>query len=75
MSETQNSLLRDSILAMKAVEKTLDNSTTTVHGMDKAIGSLQVSLNGIDIMIRRMIEVGVDAKKMSPTPTSRETSP
>lgn len=75
MSEAQNSLLRDSILAMKAVEKTLDNSTATVHGVEKAIGALQVSMNGIDIMIRRLIEVGVGTKKVYSTPTSRETSP
>src|SRR5690348_16885699 len=75
MSETQNSLLRDSIQAMKAVEKTLDNSTSTVHGMDKAIGALQISMNGIDIMMRRMLEVGVDSKKASLTAASRETSP
>jgi hypothetical protein len=75
MSDTQNTLLRDSILAMKAVEKTLDNSTATVHGMEKAIGALQISMNGIDVMIRRMIEVGVDSKRAPSTPTTRETSP
>ena len=74
MSETQNALLRDCILAMKSVEKTLDNSTETVHGMEKTIGGLQVSMNGIDVMIRRMIEVGMDSKKSSPTPMSRENS-
>jgi hypothetical protein len=60
---------------MKAVEKTLDNSTATVHGMEKAIGALQVSMNGIDVMIRRLIEVGMESKKTSPTPMSREISP
>jgi hypothetical protein len=73
MSETQNTLLRDSILTMKAVEKSLDNSIVTVHSMEKAIGALQVSMNGIDVMMRRMIEVGMDSKKTSPIPT-RETS-
>jgi flagellar hook-basal body complex protein FliE len=72
MAETQNALLRDCILAMKAAEKTLDNSTATVHGMEKAIGAIQVSMSGIDVMIRRMIEVGVDSKKAPPTPMSRE---
>jgi hypothetical protein len=75
MSETQNALLRDCILAMKGVEKTLDNSTATVHGMEKAVGALQASMNGIDLMFRRMIEVGTDAKRTSPTPASREASP
>jgi hypothetical protein len=73
MSETQNTLLRDSILTMKAVEKSLDNSIVTVHGMEKAIGALQISMNGIDVMMRRMIEIGVESKKTSPTLT-RETS-
>ena len=74
MSETQNTLLRDSVLAMKAVEKSLDNSIATVHGMEKAIGVLQISMNGMDVMMRRMIEVGMDSKKASSTPMSRETS-
>ncbi len=75
MSEAQGALLRDSIQAMKSVEKTMDNSTTTFHEMEKAIGALQVSMNGIDVMIRRVIEVGVDSKKTSLAAMSRETSP
>ncbi len=63
MAEAQNALLRDSILAMKSVEKTLDNSSSTIHGMEKTVGSLQISLNGIDVMIRRMIEVGLGSQK------------
>jgi flagellar hook-basal body complex protein FliE len=73
MSETQNALLRDCILAMKTAEKTLDNSTATVQGMEKAVGALQVCMNGIDVMIRRMIEVGTDSKRTPPTPGPRET--
>lgn len=75
MSEAQNTLLRDCILAMKSMEKTLDNSTATVHGVEKSIGALQVSMNGIDVLIRRMLEVGVDSKKASLPPMSREISP
>ncbi len=74
MSEAQNTLLRDCILAMKSMEKTLDNSTATVHGVEKSIGALQVSMNGIDVMIRRMFEAGVDSKKTSPSSVLREIS-
>ena len=74
MSEAQNTLLRDCILAMKSMEKTLDNSTATVHGVEKSIGALQVSMNGIDVMIRRMFESGVDSKKPSPSSVPREIS-
>ncbi len=74
MSETQNSLMRDSITSMKAVEKTLDTSTTMFQGMDKALGALQVSMNGIDLMIRRMMEIGGDSKKTSPTLLPREAA-
>ncbi len=74
MSETQNALLRDSILAMKAVEKTLDQSTASVHSMEKSVGTLQVSVNGIDVMIRRMLEMGFDSKKSVPSAPSKETA-
>ncbi len=75
MAEAQNTLLRDAILAMKSVEKTLDGSSTSIHGMEKTIGALQVSVNGIDVMVRRMLEVGVESKRISPTSPVRETSP
>ncbi len=52
----QNSLLRDAILAMKSVEKNLENSTQTIHEMEKIITALQFSVNGIDAVIRRMTE-------------------
>ncbi len=74
MSETQNAMLRDSMLAMKSVEKTLDHTTGTVQAMERSVGSLQISMNGIDVMIRRMIEVGLDAKKNVPTSPSKENA-
>ncbi len=75
MSETQNALLRDSILAMKAVEKTLDQATSTVHSMEKSVGTLQVSVNGIDLMIRRLIEVGFEVKKSVLSSPAKEIAP
>lgn len=68
MSETQNALLRDCILAMKAVEKTLESSTVTVQKLERverAFGTLQVSINGLDVMIRRLAEVSAESKRMS----------
>ena len=61
----QNSLLRDAILAMKSVEKNLENSTQTIHEMEKIITALQFSVNGIDAVIRRVTEGGTAHKKSS----------
>ena len=66
MTEIQNSLLRDAILAMKSVEKTLESSVQTIHGMEKTITSLQFSVNGIDLIVRRMTDTGMVSRKSSP---------
>ena len=65
MTEIQNSLLRDAILAMKSVEKTLESSVQTIHGMEKTIASLQFSVNNIDLIVRRMTETVVAPRKSS----------
>jgi phosphoenolpyruvate-protein kinase (PTS system EI component) len=51
--DAQNILLRDAILAMKSVEKTMDNSTTVVQGIEKTVNSLQLAVSAIDVMVRR----------------------
>lgn len=75
LCDSQNALLRDNILAMKSVEKTVEGWSGTIHGMEKSVGALQVSTNGIDVMIRRMIDVGLDLKKSSSPAPSRENAP
>jgi hypothetical protein len=66
MTEIQNALLRDAILAMKSVEKSLENSVQTMHGMEKTITSLQFSVNNIDLIVRRMTDAGIAQRKSSP---------
>jgi flagellar hook-basal body complex protein FliE len=66
MTEIQNSLLRDAILAMKSVEKTLESSVQTIHDMERTITSLQFSVNGIDLIVRRMTDTAMVSRKSSP---------
>jgi flagellar hook-basal body complex protein FliE len=74
ITETQNALLRDAILAMKSVEKTLEASGQTIHGVEKSVTALQFAVNGIDDMVRRMIDVGLVPKKSSQTSSVKETA-
>ncbi len=53
ITEGQNGLLRDSVLAMRSVEKTLDASTETIRGIEKTIASLQQSVGTLDVLVRR----------------------
>ena len=74
MTEIQNSLLRDAMLAMKSVEKTLESSVQAVHGMEKTIASLQFSVNNIDQIFRRMTDTGMVPRKSSPTSSVEENA-
>jgi flagellar hook-basal body complex protein FliE len=74
MTEIQNSLLRDAILAMKSVEKSLESSVQTVHGMEKTIASLQFSVNSIDLIVRRITENGMAVRKSSPPSSVEENA-
>jgi hypothetical protein len=56
VSEAQNTLLRDAVLAMKAVEKTLDSSSETIRSIEKTITSLQVTVSALDMVVRRSAE-------------------
>jgi hypothetical protein len=40
MTEAQNTLLRDAILAMKSVEKTVENSVVSIHSLEQSISSM-----------------------------------
>ena len=74
MTETQNALLRDAILAMKSVEKTLDSSGQTMHGVEKSVTALQFAVSGIDGMVRRIIDIGMAPKKLSPSSSDKENA-
>jgi phosphoenolpyruvate-protein kinase (PTS system EI component) len=57
ITEAQNLLLRDAILAMKAVEKSQDNATDTIRGIEKTIASLQVAVSAIDMLVHRALDL------------------
>jgi DNA anti-recombination protein RmuC len=73
MAEAQNTLLRDAILVMKAVEKSLEGSTATIHGMEKTVTTLQVSMRRIDSILRRVVEDRGAAHKSSVPPPIQES--
>src|ERR1700735_5108446 len=51
ITEAQNLLLRDAIVAMKAVEKSQDGATETIRGIEKTIASLQLAVGAIDMLV------------------------
>jgi hypothetical protein len=53
ITDGQNALLRDAIMAMKAVEKTLDNSSSAIRGIEQSVGTLQSTMFAIESMVRR----------------------
>jgi 3-hydroxyacyl-CoA dehydrogenase len=57
ITEAQNLLLRDAIVAMKAVEKSQDGATETIRGIEKTIASLQMAVSAIDLLVHRAIEM------------------
>ncbi len=74
ITEGQNLLLRDAIQAMKSVEKTLDNSTSIIHGIEKTVGSLQTALVAIDTHVRRPVDYRPSFRP-GPYAPVEETSP
>ena len=52
ITEAQNVLLRDAILAMKAVEKGQDGATETIRGIEKTVAALQLAVAAIDMLVR-----------------------
>ena len=68
ITEAQNVLLRDAIVAMKAVEKSQDTAADTVRGIERTISSLQAAIAAIDMLVHRLLDVrGPSAsKKISP---------
>jgi hypothetical protein len=77
VTEAHSTLLRDAIIVMKSVEKTLDSSTETIHGIEKTISSLQLAVRAIDVVVRRSIDVLAVAgakSPINPLPTTEECS-
>jgi hypothetical protein len=73
MAEAQSTLLRDAILVMKSVEKSLESSTATIHGMEKTVTALQASMRSIDVILRRVVEDRGAADKAVPHPHIKES--
>jgi len=61
LTEAQNLQLRDAIVATKSVEKTVDNSTEVIRGIEKTVTSLQLSMGTIDAVIRHSVDFGSPA--------------
>jgi flagellar hook-basal body complex protein FliE len=57
ITEAQNGLLRDAIVAMKAVEKSQDSSTETIRGIEKTISALQMAVGAIDLLVRSLSDL------------------
>jgi prefoldin subunit 5 len=62
MTEAQNALLRDAILAMKSVEKTVENSVVSIHGLEKSISAMQASINNVQMVLNQLNDVAVVSK-------------
>jgi prefoldin subunit 5 len=73
INDAQNVLLRDAILAMKSVEKTMDNSTSVIQGIEKTVNSLQLAIGAIELMVRQPNELRQGLKPTSFSP-SQENS-
>jgi len=73
LTESQNGILRESILAMKSIEKTTEGSSATIRGIQKTIDSLQLALRVIDAVVRRSIDDR--AKQSSLPPAGPGTTP
>jgi len=68
ITEAQSLLLRDAIVATKSVEKTVDNSTEVLRGIEKTITSLQLSIGTIDAVIRHSVSFSLPAITTTRTP-------
>jgi hypothetical protein len=55
----------DCMMVLKALMDRLDGAESDVSPRElrQALGGLQASINGIDVMVRRMVEIGVEAKR------------
>jgi flagellar hook-basal body complex protein FliE len=67
ITEAQNMLLRDAILAMKAVEKGQEGATETVRAIEKTVAALQLAVASIDMLVRRT----GDFRPPGPKPSAR----
>ena len=55
ITETQSAVLRDAIVAMKSVEKTVDGSTNTVRAIEGTVSSLRTAVNTLELLVRQTV--------------------
>ena len=70
ITEAQNLLLRDAILAMKAVEKGQEGTSETMKGIEKTVTALHLAVAAIDMLVRRQGDFRSPAGP-KPSPRSR----
>jgi hypothetical protein len=71
MSKSQNDALRDAIVAMGRMENTALGSSATIHGMQKSIGSLRLTVRAIDVLLCDTEQERVVAGGQRPEKTER----
>jgi phosphoenolpyruvate-protein kinase (PTS system EI component) len=71
ITEAQNVLLRDAILAMKAVEKGQEGTAETMKAIEKMVSSLHLAVAAIDMLVRRQGDL---RSSPGPKPSARSRS-
>jgi methyl-accepting chemotaxis protein len=71
-SETQNVILRDMIVTMHNLEKTVDNSSATIDGVQTTIGTLGQTVRSIDF---RLGDAADKVRQAEPLPPTVERKP
>jgi flagellar hook-basal body complex protein FliE len=71
MAEAQATLLHDAVLVMRSVEKSLESSTTTIHGMERTVSALRASIRSIDLILHRVAKERGEAHQ--PAPPAKES--
>jgi DNA anti-recombination protein RmuC len=72
ITESQGTLLRDAVLAMRSVEKSLEGSTGTIHGMERTVSALQASMRSIDLILHSVAKERGASQRASRPPTIKE---
>jgi hypothetical protein len=68
ITEAQNAILRESILAMRSIEKTTEGTSPTICEIQKTIDSLQFAVRVIDSVVRHLIYDRAKESLHSPAP-------
>lgn len=77
VSETQNAMLKDAIVTMRSIEKSLEGSISTIHGIESTIDSLKQAIGAIDGVIATANEErsGTAGARAAGDPSAQAASP